>query len=439
MGRIGDAIFRGLVSGTARGLEDCIAAPLNVESKVENVAGQHLPGLNGSPSYTDGETRVPVGYRREVSRESSVGAMPIISVARARVPVGHRNVPVIINRSEPSSAPVNATTSFPANSKPIDSKEPSVPVDIKPVEIPAVPPAILATPSSLPSFDEMKNGIKAALMDARKETGLDGTNGKKVHLDDIVTSARRSILVKSGARHDGEIIKYGHTASLAQRNVATFIHTVAPHVNAHLAAEVILVEAAGSGSSHMCVAWAAEAALKNLDQQNRGVQAMLDQNGEVIYSSTGKSHSPSILANANSDHDHDNVEANPYSPMGSPGGSLTFDRDNEIRQAELTQSSELSSESNQNIDSVGGNDSSSDFNLWDAGISTGKAALHAGQAYIEMQTGHPLLALADSLEFAQNIVDLGDQIIQNLPPGSPLDFVAPPGVDCDGPVFPHTP
>lgn len=47
----------------------------------------------------------------------------------------------------------------------------------------------------------------------------------------------------SVGRPDDVDIRYGHTANLAQRNVETFIHNVAPNVNAHLAAEAVLLEA----------------------------------------------------------------------------------------------------------------------------------------------------------------------------------------------------
>lgn len=57
--------------------------------------------------------------------------------------------------------------------------------------------------------------------------------------------------------------------------------------------------------------WAAAAAFKNIEQQNRGVQAMLNQQGGVIYP-------PGVSSGVNSGHDHDHAEANPYSPLGSP-------------------------------------------------------------------------------------------------------------------------
>lgn len=341
-----------------------------------------------------------------------------------RIPVGSRS------RTFSNSSANDATAFSPSEA----GIEPSG--NLLKKEKPITPPCTDNLPPL--SLDIMKNGIKNALMDARKEGGTDGTNGKKAHLNDIVLSARNSILVKSGVYHPDDVtIQYPHTANLAKRNLETFIHSVAPNVNARLTAEVVLIKAAGAERSSVCVDLAAKAALEDIDRQNQGVRAVLKAGGDVIYSATKMDCSDSRPERTNSHNDR--MEANPYSPMGPPTGSPASNNGNEVKQTELTQHSVAFLETNRDFGTVANNDRRSEPSLWDMGYTAGKAIYDGCMAYGDMRAGQPYSAFERSCKVSEGLIELGHQVIEKFPPGDPPDFEPPSSLaDCDGPIFPRT-
>lgn len=499
MGRIANAFFNGFVSGAAQGLENHFVAHSQQDRKIQEVSQDRFS--SDSPpilQLPDNIPRVPVGTREAPPKLNITPApspspppfmhsypSPIIPAPSPSPPPFMHSRPFIPAPS-PSPYPVdkeyleqkaafrnpsnseetrsnnNSSSSPPSldrkdNSEQKDAFVNHIPTDIR--EFPNIPSPVIP---HLPSLDVMKNGIKNAFMDARKEAGSDGAKGNKAKLNEIAGSAKNQILLKSGLRHPDDVtIPYGYTADIAKRNLETFIHSVAPNVNARLTAEVILVKSGGAVSSTKCIEVGAKAALEDINQQNRGVRGTLQWTGDITYSTARTSYSDNLPEKSSFGRDN-REEADPYSPMGphsptSPEAtSPAFNKDNEIRQTELAQNSEISLERNTNFDPEGNNDPNSGPRLIDMGITALKTAYHGIAGAVDGVSGNLFSGGVHAFEFGKNVTELGYQVsetelgqqviergqqviekcIEKF--GDTPDPAPPPGMSyCEGPIYPH--
>ncbi len=474
MGRIADAIFYGAVSGSARGMSNYLETSSNSEKKVQSVAKESLTNSSGEcppvKTWPDGQDRHIVGSRKPGSPNSFIpesAQMPTLVRGVDNSENSSQNLynsKTVQTTQKELECPILKTNLDRQSEVPAGIKEQDSPVDslpaikdpnvIKAAEHIEKNPTIEKAPDfvgdvfnkgnssasipqkiyDFPRFDEVKNGIKIALMNARQKAELHGVHGHdKIHLNEICEWVKhlRQNTKEGGPRGERQLL----ATKLALENTVAFIKEIAPHVDAQEVAIAAFKEGGGNiFQSKICLERLAKEALREIEIRSHKEGVSLNKLENIVYIRRAPwevSHPPTPY-----EWDRGNEEANPYSPLGPPGMN---DRSSYESGRDIAMNDGYQSESPgyfSNEEGFSNNSNNENFNRFIS--ETTQTAVHGGTAYGYALSENWSLALYESYQAAGHAIEAVNAGYDTLKESSPPDF-APPDpsmAECGGPVFP---
>jgi hypothetical protein len=316
MVRVADAIFNGIISGSAQGMSNYLQTSSNSEKKVNSVANERLANASKErppvKTYPDGQDRHVVGSRNPGEPRTQPSEIPSFirrmdNSPKECPPVKtypdgqDRHIVGSRKPGEPGTQPTEIPPIAPTAAKPtqtstlveggVDPENPSkedahAPGEEKSEESPKdrltqtqsdhfqsidqTNSYSQETPQSFSyTHDQVKSGLKSVFMEARKEAGLDGSFIKdKVSLNEIVTFAANRFTHPKGLSLS-EQKKYKHAADLTLKKLENYIKEIAPQVDAKFVAKIIILESRDTKESSACVEKAAYAAKAIIQKQTQ--------------------------------------------------------------------------------------------------------------------------------------------------------------------------